>query len=271
MNYYEHHLGDYLRDTVHLTCLEDGVYRRLIDAYYTREQPLPKDFGACCRLARAVTKQERAAVASILAEYFFATDSGYAHRRCDEEIARFRAKSGKARASAEARWNARQSHSEGNANAYANASPVGMRSHMPTQCEGNALQSPVSSLQSPERERKGGNTNVTEDLKPPGSSRPRSPRAAARTRCPEDFVPDRDFALAELPDLDVEREIAKFRDFGFAKPRSDWPATWRNWIRRAKDGGGYARKAPAQPAKASIANPDGTLNLEAFKASGMLG
>jgi len=27
MNYYEHHLGDYVRDTAHLSMLEDGACR----------------------------------------------------------------------------------------------------------------------------------------------------------------------------------------------------------------------------------------------------
>ena len=31
MNYYSHHIGDYLTATAHLTLLEHGAYRRLID------------------------------------------------------------------------------------------------------------------------------------------------------------------------------------------------------------------------------------------------
>lgn len=61
------------------------------------------------------------------------------------------------------------------------------------------------------------------------------------TRAPEGFEPDRQHALAELPDLDVDAEIGKFRDWEFRTPRSDWPATWRNWIRRCKENGQYAR------------------------------
>lgn len=41
MNFYEHHLGDYMRDTAHLSMIEDAAYRRLLDAYYIREAPLP--------------------------------------------------------------------------------------------------------------------------------------------------------------------------------------------------------------------------------------
>lgn len=63
------------------------------------------------------------------------------------------------------------------------------------------------------------------------------------SRAPEGFDPDRQHALAELPDLDVDAEIGKFRDWEFRTPRSDWPATWRNWIRRCKETGQYAKKA----------------------------
>ena len=59
MNYYEHHLGDYVRDTAHLSMLEDAAYRRLLDAYYIREAPLPTDVRDCCKPARAQSKPER--------------------------------------------------------------------------------------------------------------------------------------------------------------------------------------------------------------------
>ncbi len=131
MNYYEHHLGDYLRDTAHLSMLEDGAYRRLIDAYYIRCTPLPIAKKDCYRLVRAAKKNERESVDAILKEFFYLAEDGWHHKRCDAEIARFLDKKGKARASAEARWHP----SERNANA--------MRTHS----ERNALQSPVTSHQ----------------------------------------------------------------------------------------------------------------------------
>lgn len=66
------------------------------------------------------------------------------------------------------------------------------------------------------------------------------------SRVPEDFSPDRDLALRELPDLDVDREVQKFRDHEFRTPRSDWAAVWRNWIGTCRESGRYARVAPAQ-------------------------
>ncbi|UTO29094.1 YdaU family protein [Bartonella harrusi] len=60
-------------------------------------------------------------------------------------------------------------------------------------------------------------------------------------RLPDDFEPDYDFAIAEgLPPERVKVEIAKFRDYWKAKTgkdatKTDWQATWRNWVRRAID------------------------------------
>ncbi len=104
MNYYEHHLGDYLRDTAHLSMLEDGAYRRLIDAYYIREAPLPANLRDVFRLVRAQSKQDREAVETVLREFFSEGPDGWWHGRCEREIERFREKSEKARASIRTRW-----------------------------------------------------------------------------------------------------------------------------------------------------------------------
>lgn len=62
-------------------------------------------------------------------------------------------------------------------------------------------------------------------------------RARPTKRCPPDFVvtPDmRAWAEAERPNVNIDSATAAFRDHTFATARSDWPATWRNWIRREK-------------------------------------
>lgn len=89
MNYYEHHLGDYAKKAGHLSMIEDGAYRRLLDVYYSRERALPADVRECCKLARASTKPERDAVAYVLREFFVLADDGHHHKRCDEEIAKY--------------------------------------------------------------------------------------------------------------------------------------------------------------------------------------
>lgn len=90
MNYYEHHLGDYAKDTAHLTMLEHGAYRMLLDRYYSTEQGIPAE--QAHRVARARTRDERAAVDAVLTEFFTLEDSIWRNRRADQEIAKFAAR-----------------------------------------------------------------------------------------------------------------------------------------------------------------------------------
>jgi len=84
MNYYERHLGDYAKDTGHLSLLEHGVYTLLLDRYYATEKPIPAD--QAYRLARARTRAEQRAVDAVLDEYFTLHDGRYHCTRADEEI-----------------------------------------------------------------------------------------------------------------------------------------------------------------------------------------
>lgn len=97
MNYYQHNIGDYRRDTSHLTLLEHGVYRQLIDSYYLAEQQIPLETEVVFRRLCAKTDDEKSAVQIILSEFFTRTETGWVHKRCEEEIAAYQAKAGRAR------------------------------------------------------------------------------------------------------------------------------------------------------------------------------
>lgn len=208
MNYYEHHLGDFARDTGHLSALEHGIYRLLLDWYYATEKPIPDAQAA--RLARAPRK----AVLLVLEEFFVPDGPLWRHKRVEAEIAKYRDKSEKASRSAAARW----SHSDRNATA------------MPTQCKGNAHQTPVTSNQSPEKQKQ-------EQKRASPSAQP-----AKGSRLAPDWTPtaaELAWAKAKRPDLDVAAQAESFRDFWHAKPgkdgrKTDWSATWRNWIRSSR-------------------------------------
>lgn len=86
VNYYERHLGDYAKDTRHLTMLEHGAYTLLLDRYYSTEQPIPA--GQAYRYALARTRDEKAAVDAVLNEFFFLQDGVWKKRRCEQEIAK---------------------------------------------------------------------------------------------------------------------------------------------------------------------------------------
>ena len=92
MNYYKFNIGDYSAATRHLTMLEHGAYRLLLDLYYTSEQPIPLDLKAALRKAGARSKDEAQAVETVLKEFFMETDSGWTHSRCETEIAAYQQK-----------------------------------------------------------------------------------------------------------------------------------------------------------------------------------
>lgn len=84
MNFYKRHIGDYLKDTAHLSLLEHGVYTRLLDVYYTRESGIPEAQAA--RLVGARSKEELAALAAVLEEFFKLEDGLWIQLRCEQEI-----------------------------------------------------------------------------------------------------------------------------------------------------------------------------------------
>lgn len=84
VNYYERHLGDYARDTAHLSMVEHGAYTLLLDRYYATERGIPAD--QVHRLARARSEDERAAVDAVLADFFKLVDGLWVHGRVESEI-----------------------------------------------------------------------------------------------------------------------------------------------------------------------------------------
>lgn len=84
MNYYERHIGDYIKKTAHLSLLEHGVYTRLLDVYYDRESGIPDDKAA--RLVGARTEPETQALQVVLQEFFELRDGVWFNSRCDQEI-----------------------------------------------------------------------------------------------------------------------------------------------------------------------------------------
>jgi len=97
MHYYQHNIGDYRRDTGHLSLLEHGVYRQLLDMYYLSESPIPRETQQVFRRLSARTQEEQNAVEIILNEFFELSEEGWTHKRCDVEISDYRHKASKSR------------------------------------------------------------------------------------------------------------------------------------------------------------------------------
>ena len=123
MHYFQFNIGDYARDTAHLTEMEDLAYRRMLDLYYRSEKPLPESIDEIARLIRMRTHCD--CIAIVLQDFFELHADGYRNGRADQELERTYSKSIKARESAKARWNknndlanadAMRTHSDGIAN-----------------------------------------------------------------------------------------------------------------------------------------------------------
>lgn len=86
MNYYRRYVGDYMRDTAHLSILEHGAYNLMLDHCYATEKPLPGTLDGLYRLCRAMSRSEQEAVRNVAREFFELRDDGYHNPRADREV-----------------------------------------------------------------------------------------------------------------------------------------------------------------------------------------
>jgi uncharacterized protein YdaU (DUF1376 family) len=100
MHYYQHHIGDFQRDTASLSDADTLAYLRLIWMYYDTEQPLPND---PAKLAFKIGSTEEK-ISIILHTYFHFINNVWHHNRCDEELSKVYESSEKARDKANKRW-----------------------------------------------------------------------------------------------------------------------------------------------------------------------
>lgn len=71
MHYYQFNIGDYRRRTGHLTPLEHGIYRILLDTYYLDEQPLCGDDAELMRTHSIRSPDEQQAYKNVIKDFFF--------------------------------------------------------------------------------------------------------------------------------------------------------------------------------------------------------
>lgn len=87
MNFFKLYIGDYQRDTAHLSVTEHGAFLLMLQHYYATEKPLPTG-KALHRMLRAQDKQEKDAIDTVAAEFWTATELGLINIRADREITR---------------------------------------------------------------------------------------------------------------------------------------------------------------------------------------
>ena len=107
MNFYSFHVGDYAAHTKHLTPIEDLAYRRMLDLYYSSEKPLPCEPEKVARLIGLRDHMQE--VSDVLSDFFVKSEDGHKSKRCDDEIAAYRAKAERAKAANTARWKGEKS------------------------------------------------------------------------------------------------------------------------------------------------------------------
>jgi len=86
MHFYKFNIKDYAVNTTHLTNEEDLAYRRLLDLYYTDEQPIPNNNQLVSRRIRIAAE----VVDVVLNEFFVLTENGWICGRVEEEIEGYR-------------------------------------------------------------------------------------------------------------------------------------------------------------------------------------
>lgn len=210
MHYYEHNIGDYRRDTAHLSLLEHGIYRQLLDTYYLSEQPIPRETQQVFRRLCAITEEEQKAVILVLNDFFTATEDGWIHKRCDAMIDAYHQKANTSRSNGKLGGRPKKTQQ------------VILGSETETQAKAN-----ITLTKEP----------LTNNL-----DKEKIEKKKSATRLPQDWQPsdeDVQFCRTERSDLDPYKTGERFRDYWLgvsgAKGRKlDWPATWRNWVRNEK-------------------------------------
>jgi len=84
MHYYQHHIGDFIKDTSFLTNEEVGIYMKLIWLYYDTEEALPNDIFTLSMKTNA--RESEDVVEGLLNMYFKLVDDQWHHTRCNQII-----------------------------------------------------------------------------------------------------------------------------------------------------------------------------------------
>lgn len=255
MNFYSHHIGDYTRDTAHLSWDEDCAYRRMLCWYYLHERPLPGNLEQVCRLIGAKTDQQIASAKQVLSECFVLLSGCYSQKRCDREIALYRERIEKRKMAGSMGGHAKKGYKNRRLQ-----SKIASAKQMDSKRV--ALQPPTSNLQPP----------IYKDINPLIKSS-NGDRLAVDWILQEDWRQDAIEILHKRNiELDIDSMADAFRDFWHGKAgkdgrKLDWRATWRNWVRSSnppKTGNGShnlyeverQRKAAANIAEALASTED---------------
>jgi uncharacterized protein YdaU (DUF1376 family) len=91
MHYYKFNIADYRKDTGHLSTIEHGIFRQLIDWYYLDEQPISLETQVVSRRLR-LGSDDLIFLENVLSDFFQKTEKGYTHKRIELEIREYHGK-----------------------------------------------------------------------------------------------------------------------------------------------------------------------------------
>ena len=102
MNFFKLYIGDYQRDTAHLSMAEHGAFLLMLQTFYATEKPLPKQ-KHLHRMLRAQNRAEREAIDSVVKQFWVETEHGLVNLRAEVEIKKAALQADTNRAIAQAR------------------------------------------------------------------------------------------------------------------------------------------------------------------------
>ena len=145
MHYYQFNIGDYRKDTAHLTPIEHYIYRQLIDWYYLDETPIPKETQMVLRRL-CLGNENTENLKNVLSDFFKLTDNGYFHGRINEEITKYHENAEKNRANGKLGGRPKKQQLTENNKPKKTQS---VSSGNPTKSENNPNQEPITNNQEP--------------------------------------------------------------------------------------------------------------------------
>jgi uncharacterized protein YdaU (DUF1376 family) len=199
------YVGDYLADTLDLSCEEHGAYMLLLMTMWRHGAKLPNDHTKLARVAR-LSPRKWAQVWSEIGRFFDDNGTHISNPRLSKEYRKAEEKS-EIRSEAGRKGGAAKALKDNNA-ALANATVLPCHSSEPE----------------PEVRKREANA----------SHKSKGARLSQDWILPKQWG---EWALAEgWTDEDIRAQAARFRDYWVAIPgqrgvKLDWLATWRNWMR----------------------------------------
>jgi len=195
-------------DAGHLTCLEDGAYRRLIDRYMRTRMPLPDDDKVLARFV-GLTPDEWAAIAPNVRPFFKPRDGKLHHKRCnfvlEAQDKKTKSHSEHASHAAKSRWAKELKGKENNAQGmpnecdqHAESNADSMLDKCAPDAEGNA-QSMLKNARGEEKEKRREEKRREESYTPPESTSP--------ARAPATLAPGRGGVEGKESKLSAEQKL----------------------------------------------------------------